>query len=77
MPYHCQLDIPFDLPMRWGKMARWVKGDMINAVSFARTSLLLLGKDSKGQRVLQTTVLPPSQLSQIQCCVLAGLGLGS
>jgi mRNA interferase MazF len=77
MPYHCQVDIPFDLPARWGNMTRWAKGDMINAVSFARTSLLSLGKDISGQRVYQTAVLPPSQLSQIQHCVLAALGLGT
>lgn len=75
MPYHCQVDIPFELPPRWGNASRWVKGDMINAVSFARVSLLTLGKDAKGKRIYQTQVLAPDQLRQIQRCVLAGLGL--
>ena len=77
MPYHCQIDIPFELPPRWGNVARWVKGDMINSVSFARTSLLGLGKDAQGQRVYQTNPLQAEQLALIQRCVLAGLGLGS
>ncbi len=77
MPYHCQVDIPFDLPPRWGNVPRWVKGDMINAVSFARASLLALNKEANGKRIYQTQVLAPDQLRQIQRCVLAGLGLGT
>ncbi len=75
MPYHFQVHIPFDLPQRWGKVPRWAKCDMVNAVSFARTSLLNLGKNQSGQRLYQTGVLAPDQLRQIQRCALAGLGL--
>ncbi|MDZ7906583.1 MAG: type II toxin-antitoxin system PemK/MazF family toxin [Cypionkella sp.] len=44
MPYHCQIDIPFHLPAPWGNVPRWVKGDMINAVSFDQANLLSLEK---------------------------------
>ena len=77
MPYHCQIDIPFELPKSWGQEGRWVKGDMICAVSWARTNLLLLGKDRDGKRRYQTEVLPTDQLSRVQRCVLNGLGLSS
>ena len=35
MPYHTQIAIPFALPKGWAQTC-WLKGDMINAVSFAR-----------------------------------------
>ncbi|MBZ0128516.1 MAG: type II toxin-antitoxin system PemK/MazF family toxin [Rhodobacteraceae bacterium] len=75
MPYHCKLDIPFDIPMPWGNLTRWVKGDMVYAAGFHRVDLLRLGKDGKGQRIYQISTLPEDTLAQIQKCVLHGLGL--
>jgi mRNA interferase MazF len=75
MPYHCQIDIPFDLPAYWGKITRWVKGDMVNAVSFDRVDLLCLGKDAQGQRIYQTQTLSVEMLTKVQGCVLRSLGL--
>lgn len=77
MPYHCEIDIPFDLPKYWGQVRRWVKGDMINAVGFHRVDLLSLGKDRSGARVYQETCLPPETMATVRRCVLHGLGLSS
>ena len=75
MPYHCEIDIPFDLPPRWTRQTRWLKGDMIYSVSFDRTDLLRLGKDSDGKRRYQKETLSPDTLRQVRRCVLHGLGL--
>lgn len=57
MPYHFRFSIPFELPAYWSSKECWVKGDMINAVSFDRCDLLLLGKSSDGKRQYQTQTL--------------------
>jgi hypothetical protein len=49
MPYHCEIEIPFDLPDGWARKC-WVKGDMVNAVGFHRTDLIQLGKNTAGKR---------------------------
>ncbi len=76
MPYHCQLDIPFQLPAFWNQQMCWVKGDMINAVGFHRVDLLCLGKDHQGKRIYQDKVLPAATLQRVQQCVLHSIGLG-
>ncbi|WP_082631076.1 type II toxin-antitoxin system PemK/MazF family toxin [Roseovarius atlanticus] len=75
MPYHCQLDIAFELPPRWGRKPRWVKGDMIYAAGFHRIDLLVLGKDGTGKRIYQTETIPLDDLRRIQRCILNGLAL--
>lgn len=75
MPYHCRIRIPFALPHYWASQDRWVKGDMVNAVSFDRCDLLLLGKDGDGKRLYQTQTLSVELLRNIQSCVRHGLGL--
>lgn len=40
MPYHFKFSIPFEVPAYWSSQECWVKGDMINAVSFDRCDLL-------------------------------------
>ena len=74
MPYHFSLEIPFELPARWGPGQRWVKGDMVYSVGFHRANLLHLGK-SEGKRVYQTTPLPADLFRSVQKAVLHGLGL--
>ena len=76
-PYHCQFQIPFELPRGWGKRPRWVKGDMVNAVGFHRANLLRLGKDRAGTRVYQLRPLPPDLLRKVRRCVLHGMGLST
>ncbi|MGK7654797.1 type II toxin-antitoxin system PemK/MazF family toxin [Roseovarius sp. B08] len=75
MPYHCQLDITFELPPRWGRKQRWVKGDMIYAAGFHRIDLLVLGKDHSGKRIYQTETIPHDDLRRIQRSILNGLAL--
>lgn len=75
MPYHQQIDIPFELPKRWGSAERWVKGDMVNAVGFHRVDLLRLGKDSAGKRIYQMKCLPDDMFKIVRACALHGMGL--
>ncbi|BBD36891.1 hypothetical protein Amn_17710 [Aminobacter sp. Y103A] len=77
MPYHKQIEIPFDMPKEWGNMARWVKGDMVNAVGFHRVDLLRLGKDNQGKRIYQMQALPAAILTVVRACVLHGMGLST
>lgn len=77
MPYHCKIDIPFQLPDRWGQRTRWLKGDMIYAAGFHRMDLLVLGKDRNGKRVYQTQTLSTDDIIRVQRCVLHGLSLSS
>ena len=77
MPFHCRLQIPFELPARWGDQKRWVKGDMIYAAGLHRTELLRLGTNQTGERVYQTQALPEDMFRAVQRCVLHGLGMSS
>ena len=75
MPYHLKVEVPFALPERWGNQPRWLKGDMIYSVSFARVDLLVLGKNFAGKRFYQIEALPEDLFRQVQRCVLHGLGI--
>jgi mRNA interferase MazF len=75
MPYHYLLSAPFYLPSRWGSVDRWVKGDMVCAVSQQRLELLRLSKDVNGKRVYQVAQIPDADFVNIQKCVLHGLGM--
>lgn len=77
MPYHAEIEIPFELPAYWGQMKRWVKGDMVYAAGFHRVSLLSLGKDKTGKRIYQQKTLPPEMFRQVQCCILHGLSMST
>lgn len=73
--YHYEINIPFELPQRWGNTPRWVKGDMICALGLHRVDLLNLGKDETGRRLYQTRTISKADLSAISNCVLHSLGL--
>ena len=75
MPFHTQIDIPFQLPPNWGQRNRWIKGDMVNAIGFHRADLLSLGKDRHGKRIYQYQRLPEEILKEVRRCVLHGMGL--
>ena len=77
MPFHCELAIPFKLPTYWGQSSRWVKGDMICAVSWNRVDLLSLGKDDSGRRIYQTKTLDDADFDKVLRCVLHGLGMST
>lgn len=77
MPYHYQFTIHFKMPVYWGNLPRWVKGDMMSAVSYRRVELLRLGKDKNGERIYQTQTINREDLLAIRKCVLHGLGLST
>lgn len=77
MPYHAQIDIPFDLPKDMERKGVWVKGDMVNAVGFHRLDFLFLNKDRSGKRIYQYKVLDEQTMKKVHKSVLHGLGLSS
>ena len=72
MPYHAEIDIPFDLPESWGNRPRWVKGDMVNTVGFHRADLVRVGKNKAGKRQYLTKPLPSDIFRVVQKCALHG-----
>lgn len=77
LPFHQQIDVPFELPTDWGRANRWIKGDMVNAVGFHRVDLLSLGKNRNGDRIYQFDVLPEEMFKTVRRCVLHGMGLSA
>ncbi len=75
MQYHCQVDLPNQLPNWMEKRGVWVKADMMAAVAFDRLDFIRLGKDRQGKRVYCYTAVTPENLRRIRGAVLAGLGL--
>jgi uncharacterized protein YifN (PemK superfamily) len=75
MQYHCEVNIPFELPAYWGSQTRWVKGDMVSAVSFERVELLRLGKDIHGKRLYQKSALSKEEMARVIKCVLSSFGV--
>ncbi|MGH0003437.1 type II toxin-antitoxin system PemK/MazF family toxin [Pseudovibrio ascidiaceicola] len=75
MPYHTEINVPFELPRKWEAARRWVKADMTCAVSFDRVDLLSIGKDKSGKRIYQMESLPREDIVRIQKAILASLGL--
>ncbi len=75
MPYHCQIDLRPPLPPPFQSESIWVKGDMINAVSFHRLDLIRLGKNPDGKRKYLYKPLCPDTIRRIRVCVLHAMGL--
>ncbi|MGE5501822.1 MAG: type II toxin-antitoxin system PemK/MazF family toxin [Ignavibacteriales bacterium] len=75
MQYHCQIDLPDQLPDWMQKNGVWVKADMMFAASFSRLDLVKLGKDRSGRRTYCYATVSPENLKKIRRSVLAGLGL--
>lgn len=75
MPFHFKLHTTPPLPEPYNSEFHWVKGDMVNAVSFQRLSLPTLGKDGNGKRVYDIRVLDAADFRGVQQAVLHGLGL--
>ena len=73
--YHCQLEIPFELPAKWANPRPWLKGDMVYTLNLSRMRFMLLGKDRTGERVYQRQALGRDQMAEIERCVKFGLGL--
>lgn len=77
MPYHAQIKLPFRMPSGWGDDERWVKGDMVNAVSFHRVELLRFGKDKYGKRRYLYDSIPDDMFRTVQRCALHGMGMSN
>ena len=75
MQFHCQIDLPDQLPDRMRKTDVWVKADMMAAVSLRRLDFIRLAKDKRGKRRYCYTPLSPENLKKVRAAVLAGLGL--
>lgn len=75
MPYHRQIRIRPPLPAKWLSDNVWVKGDMVNAVSFHRLDLIRLGKDANGKRIYHMDAIEADQFKVVQECVLRAIGL--
>ena len=77
MPYHKQIEIPFEMPRQWGAENRWIKGDMVNSVGFHRIDFLMLRKDKSGKRVYQYKSLPDELFMAVKRCALHGMGFST
>ena len=75
MQYHCQIDLPDQLPGWMDKKGIWVKADMMAAVSLKRLDFIRLTKDKQGKRIYCQTPVSAENLKKIRGCVLASLGL--
>jgi uncharacterized protein YifN (PemK superfamily) len=73
--YHAEIKLPFALPPPYDAETQWVKGDMVNTVSFDRLNLIRLGKDQFGARRYLLTPVGPALLDVVQKCMLAGVSL--
>jgi mRNA interferase MazF len=75
LDHHAEIELPFALPAPFDAKTQWIKGDMINAVSFDRLNLISLGKDSSGKRRYLTTPIGDQLLEIVQRCVMKGVSL--
>jgi len=76
MDFHAEIKLPFALPPPFHESdTQWVKGDMVNAVSYDRLELLRLGKDKSGKRRYLTMPIGDDLLRIVQQCVLHSVGL--
>jgi mRNA interferase MazF len=75
MDYHCQVDFHPPLPEWMQSEGVWIKGDMVQAVSFHRLDFIRLPKGANGQRGYYYSTLSAENLTRIRGCVLGGLGL--
>lgn len=75
MQYHCQIDLPAEMPDWMDKVGVWVKADMLSAVGFKRLDFIKLAKDRRGKRQYAYTPVSTNELRKIRGAVLASLGL--
>ena len=75
MAFHAEIELPFALPPPFVAKTQWIKGDMINTVSFDRLDLVRLGKDENGARRYLRTPIGHDLLAVVQRCVREGVFL--
>jgi len=75
MNYHAEIALPFDLPRPFNAERQWIKGDMINSVSFDRLDLIRLGKAVSGRRLYLLEPISDDLMQTVQACVASALSL--
>ena len=75
MAYHCQIELPEQLPDWFDRNGVWVKGDMVSAVGLNRLDFIRLPKSTLGTRQYCFATLSGDSIRKIRSAVLAGLGL--
>lgn len=75
MNYHAEIVLPFDLPRPFNAERQWIKGDMINSVSFDRLDLIRLGKAVSGRRLYLLEPISDDLMQTVQACVASALSL--
>lgn len=75
MDYHAEIKLPFSLPQPFDAETQWVKGDMVNAVSFDRLDLVRLDKDRSGKRRYLLEPIGDELFEIVQRCVAKGISL--
>ena len=71
--WHHLLRTPEPLPTPFDAQEHWVKGDMVNTVSFDRLDLPYLGKDVNGKRIYDIKTVNHEDFWSIAACVAFGL----
>lgn len=74
-PYHLEIFFTPSLPYPYESDSKWLKGDMVYAVSFSRLNLLCIGTDASGKRTYDIRVLDDVVMRKVEDCVLNGLGI--
>jgi len=75
LPMHFKLDMDHPLPPPYDSPYHWVKGDMIYALSLKRMFFPFLKKDKNGNRIYDIRQITSEQLSCVQKCIMAGIGI--
>jgi uncharacterized protein YifN (PemK superfamily) len=75
LPMHYLLEIDPPLPYPYNSRQHWVKGDMLYALRFERLFYLKTGKDASGKRAYVYPYISADQLSKVQKCIMAGIGI--
>ncbi|WP_312599209.1 type II toxin-antitoxin system PemK/MazF family toxin [Brevundimonas sp.] len=75
MQFHCQIDLPDQLPDWLDKTGVWVKADMMAAVALSRLDFIRLAKSAQGRREYCFATVSSENLRRIRGCILGGLGL--
>ena len=73
--FHCQIDLPDQLPAWLDRAGVWVKADMMAAVALSRLDFIRLPKGRQGKREYCFATVSNENLRRIRSSILAGLGL--
>ena len=76
--YHYHLELNVDFPPHLDlSNSMWVKGDMINTVSFERIDFIQIGRNTAGKRTYYLNTITHHQMKAVEACMLHSLGLST